>query len=72
MTLGETVKKEAPPMPVQRAPAAPLPHRSAVETLLDDPIVDLLLRRDGLTRADVLAVMETARRNLLRAARLAA
>lgn len=60
-------------MPVQRVPAAaPGHHRTAVEALLDDPIVDLLLRRDGLTRADVLAVMDTARRNLRRAARLAA
>ncbi|MCW2247543.1 hypothetical protein M2352_003177 [Azospirillum fermentarium] len=63
-------------MPVQRVPAATaphhVPHRTAVEMLLDDPIVDLLLQRDGLTRSDVLAVMDTARRNLKRAARLAA
>lgn len=59
-------------MPVQHARSAPTPRIQAVEALLDDPIVDLLLQRDGLTRADVLAVMETARRNLRRAARLAA
>ncbi len=59
-------------MPVQHARPTAIPRTSAVEALLDDPIVDLLLQRDGLTRADVLAVMETARRNLRRAARLAA
>jgi len=36
--------------------------RTMVDHLLDDPIVDLILARDGLTRADVLCVMETARR----------
>lgn len=59
-------------MPVQHARSTLPPRIHAVEALLDDPIVDLLLQRDGLTRADVLAVMETARRNLRRAARLAA
>ncbi|HEY0836962.1 MAG TPA: hypothetical protein VGE72_23830 [Azospirillum sp.] len=43
--------------------------RTMVEHLLDDPIVDLLLARDGLTRADVRRVMETARRS--RRARMA-
>ena len=36
--------------------------RAMVDHLLDDPIVDLILARDGITRADVLRVMETARR----------
>ncbi len=36
---------------------------SMVERLLDDPIMDLLMTRDGVTRADVLAVLETVRRN---------
>ena len=35
--------------------------KTAVERLLDDPIVDLLLARDGLTRADVLNVLEDVR-----------
>lgn len=38
--------------------------QTAVERLLDDPIVDLLLARDGLTRADVLDVIETVREGL--------
>jgi hypothetical protein len=37
--------------------------RTMVEHLLDDPIVDLVLARDGLTRADVRRVMEAARRS---------
>lgn len=37
--------------------------RTMVDHLLDDPIVDLILARDGLTRADVLRVIETARRS---------
>ncbi len=37
---------------------------SMVERLLDDPIMELLMARDGVTRADVLAVLETVRRNL--------
>lgn len=36
--------------------------RAMVDHLLDDPIVDLILARDGITRADVLRVIETARR----------
>ncbi|WP_029008552.1 hypothetical protein [Azospirillum halopraeferens] len=45
-------------------PARPYAARTQVEHLLDDPIVDLLLARDGLTRADVLRVIRTAREGL--------
>ncbi|MGQ9367675.1 hypothetical protein [Azospirillum sp. A39] len=38
--------------------------RTTVEQLLDDPIVDLLLTRDGVTRADVLAVIAAVRAGL--------
>ena len=36
----------------------------ALDELLSDPIVDCLLRRDGLTRHDVWRAVEAARDNL--------
>lgn len=38
----------------------------AVEELLSDPIFEFLMRRDGLTRADVWRAVERARRKLAR------
>ena len=38
----------------------------AVEELLSDPIFEFLMRRDGVTRADVWRAVEDARRNLAR------
>lgn len=35
-----------------------------VDHLLDDPIVDLLMARDGVTRADVLSVLDDVRHSL--------
>ena len=37
-----------------------------VERLLDDPIVVLLMARDGVTRADILSVIEDVRHGLRR------
>jgi hypothetical protein len=34
----------------------------SLEELLFDPVVESVLKRDGLTREDVMAVMEAARR----------
>ena len=36
----------------------------ALDDLLSDPIMEYLLRRDGLTRRDVWRAVETARSNL--------
>ena len=35
-----------------------------VERLLDDPIMDLLMARDGVTRADLLGLIDDVRRSL--------
>jgi len=43
---------------------AAIARNSAVHRLLDDPIMDLLLARDGITRADVLNVLEDVRHSL--------
>lgn len=40
------------------------PVGERVLELLDDPIVQLVMRRDGVTRQDVLAIMGEARRGL--------
>ncbi len=40
------------------------PPGESVQDLLDDPIVQLVMRRDGLTREDVLSVIAEARRSL--------
>ncbi len=40
------------------------PAGERVQDLLDDPIVQLVMRRDGLTRDDVLSVMFDMRRRL--------
>ncbi|WP_431858855.1 hypothetical protein [Azospirillum sp.] len=47
-------------IPFKKSPAA---RHGVVQSLLDDPIMDLLLARDGLTRADVLRVLDDARRS---------
>jgi hypothetical protein len=48
-------------IPFKKAPVA---RNAAVQRLLDDPIMDLVLARDGITRADVLQVLDDARRGL--------
>lgn len=49
--------------------------RSGLEPVLDDmladPVVELMLKRDGLTRDDVIAVMREARRQIERRERRA-
>ena len=35
-----------------------------IEEMLSDPVIEAVLRRDGLTRQDVLAVVETARHRI--------
>lgn len=37
---------------------------TVVERLLDDPIMELLMACDGVTRADVLSVIEDVRHSL--------
>ena len=41
-----------------------LPKGERVDDLLDDPIAQLVMRRDGLTREDVLAVVDDMRGRL--------
>ncbi|PWC55879.1 hypothetical protein [Azospirillum sp. TSO22-1] len=48
-------------IPFKKSPAA---RNGAVQRLLDDPIMDLLLACDGITRADVLRVLDDARSGL--------
>jgi len=47
-------------IPFKKAPVA---RNGAVQGLLDDPIMDLLLARDGITRADVLRILDDVRRS---------
>lgn len=45
--------------------AAPFRKADALmERLLDDPIMDLLMARDGVTRAEIIAVIRDVRRSL--------
>ncbi len=42
------------------------PKGEGLRDLLDDPIIQTLMRRDGVTRDDVLAVVATVRGRLFR------
>lgn len=42
-----------------------------LDDMLADPVVELMLKRDGLTRDDVIAVMREARRQIERRERRA-